>query len=121
MRLPVMPIATVGVVLAASGYPDAPRPGDEIAGLDRATASGALVFHGGTAGQAGTAGKAGAADTADGAYRTAGGRVLTVIGRGPDVAAARAQAEAAADLITFDGLQRRRDIGAVAVPVGAAP
>jgi phosphoribosylamine--glycine ligase len=107
-RLPVLPVATVGVVLAAAGYPDAPRRGDEIAGLDRATGTGALVFHGGTA------------CTDDGAYRTAGGRIVTVVGRGPDLAAARAQAEAAADLITFDGLQRRHDIGADAVPVGAA-
>jgi phosphoribosylamine--glycine ligase len=108
-RLPVLPIATVGVVLAAAGYPDAPRRDDEIAGLDAALATGALVFHGGTA------------RTDDGAYGTAGGRILTVVGRGADLAAARAQAEAAADLITFDGLQRRHDIAADAVPVGAGP
>jgi phosphoribosylamine--glycine ligase len=108
-RLPVLPIATVGVVLAAAGYPDAPRRDDEIAGLDAALATGALVFHGGTA------------RTDDGAYGTAGGRILTVVGRGADLAAARAHAEAAADLITFDGLQRRHDIAADAVPVGAAP
>ncbi len=55
-----------------------------------------------------------------GGYRTAGGRILTVVGRGPDLDAARAQAEAAADLIAFDGLQRRHDIGADSVPAGAA-
>ena len=47
-RLPVLPMATVGIVLAAAGYPDAPRPDDPIEGLDRARAAGALVFHGGT-------------------------------------------------------------------------
>jgi phosphoribosylamine--glycine ligase len=108
-RLPVLPIATVGVVLAAAGYPGAPRRDDEIAGLDAALATSALVFHGGTARRNGDA------------YRTAGGRILTVVGRGADLAAARAQAEAAADLITFDGLQRRHDIAADAVPVGAGP
>ena len=108
-RLPTLPIATVGVVLAAAGYPDVPRRGDEIVGIDRATATGALVFHGGTI------------RTESGAYHTAGGRILTVVGRGPDIAAARAQAEVAADIVTFDGLQRRHDIGADAVPVGAAP
>jgi phosphoribosylamine--glycine ligase len=104
-----LPVATVGVVPAAAGNPDAPRRDDEIAGLDAAEATGALLFHGGTT----------RAD--DGAYSTAGGRIVTVVGRGPDLAAARAQAETAADLITFDGLQRRHDIGADAVPVGAAP
>ena len=70
--------------------------------------AGALVFHGGTA-----------RDDAGG-YRTAGGRILTVVGRGPDVAVARAEAEAAADLVAFHGVQRRHDIGADAVPLEAA-
>jgi phosphoribosylamine--glycine ligase len=107
-RLPAVPIAAVGIVLAAAGYPDAPRRDDPIQGLDRARDAGALVFHGGTA-----------ADEAGG-YRTAGGRILTVVGRGPDLDGARAQAEVAADLIAFDGLQRRHDIGADSVPAGAA-
>jgi phosphoribosylamine--glycine ligase len=107
-RLPVLPIATVGIVLAAAGYPDAPRRDDAIEGLDRARAAGALVFHGGTA-----------RDDA-GSYRTAGGRILTVVGRGPDVAVARAEAEAAVDLVAFHGVQRRHDIGADAVPLEAA-
>ena len=54
---------------------------------------------------------AGTARDADGGYRTAGGRVMTVVGRGPDLASARDQAEMAAGMISFDGLQRRRDIG----------
>jgi phosphoribosylamine--glycine ligase len=107
-RVPVLPITTVGIVLAAAGYPDAPRRDDPIVGLDHARDAGALVFHGGTAGNA-----------SDG-FRTAGGRILTVVGRGPDLATARRQAEDAAGAIAFDGLQRRHDIGADAVPLGAA-
>ena len=70
------------IVLAAAGYPDAPRRGDAIEGLADAAATGALVFHAGTA------------RDADGTVRTAGGRVLTVVGRGTDLAAARAAADA---------------------------
>jgi phosphoribosylamine--glycine ligase len=98
-RLPVLPAATLAVVLAAAGYPDEPRHGDPIEGLHAARAAGALVFHAGTV------------RDADGGYRTAGGRILTIVGRGPDLIAARAQAEDAAERISFDGLQRRRDIG----------
>ena len=108
VRVPALPIATVGIVLAAAGYPDVPRRDDPIGGLDGVREAGTLVFHGAT--------------TADGTggYRTNGGRIVTVVGRGRDLETARAQAEAAADLITFDGLQRRHDIGADGVPLGAA-
>jgi phosphoribosylamine--glycine ligase len=101
-RLPVLPGATVAVVLAAAGYPDDPRPGDPIDGLDEAVAGGALVFHAGTR------------RDADGRYRTAGGRVLTVVGRGADLDAAREVADLAADRIHLAGSQRRRDIGRLA-------
>jgi phosphoribosylamine--glycine ligase len=100
-RLPVTREAAVGVVLAAPGYPDNPRRGDAIDGLDAAEAADALVFHAGTT-----------RDDETGAWRTAGGRVLTVVGRGADLDAARAAAERAADAIGWDGLQRRHDIGA---------
>ena len=106
-RLPTLPGATVALVLAAAGYPDAPRSGDRIDGLDAAAATGALVFHAGTA------------RDADGTIRTAGGRVLTVVGRGPDLAAAGEAATTAADRIHADGLQRRRDI-AVTGPTATA-
>ncbi len=99
-RLPTVPFAAVGIVLAAHGYPEAPRNGDVIAGLDSPAARAALVFHAGTR------------QDPDGTYRTHGGRVLTVVGRGPDLATARAAAERAADAVTFDGAQRRHDIGA---------
>lgn len=101
--LPAVAGAAVGIVLAAAGYPGSPRYGASIDGLEAARGSGALVFHAGTA-----------RDDA-GVYRTAGGRVLTVVARGTDLAAARAAAEAAAGEVTFEGCQRRRDI-ALAVP-----
>jgi phosphoribosylamine--glycine ligase len=56
---------------------------------------------------------------ATGALVTAGGRVLTVVATGRDVAAAADAAHAAADEIRFAGAQRRRDIGRSAVPAGA--
>ena len=99
-RLPVTRDAAVGVVLAAAGYPETPRKGDEIEGLDGALPAGALVFHAGTR------------RDERGAWHTAGGRVLTVVGRGPDVEAARNAAERAADAISWPGMQRRHDIGA---------
>ena len=99
-HLPTLPGAAVAIVLAAAGYPDAPRSGDRIEGLDDARATGALVFHAGTA------------RDADGTFRTTGGRLLTVVGRGADLAAARAAATTAADRIHARGLQRRHDIAA---------
>jgi phosphoribosylamine--glycine ligase len=110
-RLPTLPGATVALVLAAAGYPAQPRTGDPITGLEKAKASGALVFHAGTA------------RDADGTTRTAGGRILSVVARGPDVAAAAEAASTAADMIHAPGLQRRhdigRDIGQVAVGSGS--
>jgi phosphoribosylamine--glycine ligase len=109
-RLPTLAAATVGVVLAAAGYPEAPRGGDAIEGLHAARAAGALVFHAGTV------------RDEDGGFRTSGGRILTIVGRGADLAEARQRAESAADLVSFDGLQRRHDIGLaqseIAVPIG---
>lgn len=111
--LPVLPGATVGIILVSEGYPGTPKRGLPIAGIDAAEAEGALVFHGGSIGRPG------------GGYGTNGGRVLTVVGRGPDLPRARAAAESAADRISWDGLQRRHDIAATlpqapATPVGAA-
>ncbi len=98
-RLPVLPGAAVGVVLASEGYPGTPKRGLPIDGLEAAS-SAALVFHAGTVGRPG------------GGYGTSGGRVLSVVGRGPDLALARDAAERAAELISWDGMQRRRDIAA---------
>jgi phosphoribosylamine---glycine ligase len=112
-RLPAVPGAAVGIVLASEGYPGTPKRGLPIDGLEAAEAEGALIFHGGSIGRPG------------GGYGTNGGRVLTVVGRGPDLLAARAAAERAADRISWDGMQRRHDIASVLppaapVPVGAA-
>jgi phosphoribosylamine--glycine ligase len=106
--IPVIPGAMVGIVLAAAGYPARPRAGDPIAGLDDVRRAG-LVF-----------GSAIARDEG-GTERTAGGRVLTVVGRGPDLAGARAAAEGLAEMVRFDGLQRRRDIGIDLPPASTPP
>jgi phosphoribosylamine--glycine ligase len=86
----------VTVVLASAGYPESSSSGQEIHGLDRVPA-GAEVTYAGTARR-------------DGAFVTAGGRVLGVTALGADAAAARDAAYAAAGMIEFDGRQMRRDI-----------
>ena len=93
------PRAAVTVVLASKGYPASSSSGDVITGLDEAEAAGAEVTHAGTAEQGD-------------AIVTAGGRVLNVTALGDDVATARQAAYAAADMISFDGRQLRRDIAA---------
>jgi phosphoribosylamine--glycine ligase len=98
---------TVAVTLAAAGYPESPRTGDEIRGIAAARASGALVFG------------AGVDNDTEGSLVTRGGRVLTVVGRGPDLGSAADQAYEAADRISFAGKQRRRDIGRPLVAVTA--
>ncbi len=93
------PGASVAVVLAARGYPEAPETGTEIRGLDRAAAlPGARIFQSGTR-------------LADGKLVAAGGRVLTVTARGADLEEARARAYAAARAIDWPGGFYRRDIG----------
>jgi phosphoribosylamine--glycine ligase len=92
------PRAALGVVLAAAGYPDDPRTGDEIAGLDAAAALPGKVFHAATR-------------TVDGRIVTAGGRVLCAVGLGEGIAAAQQAAYALVDRIRWNGMQCRRDIG----------
>jgi phosphoribosylamine--glycine ligase len=92
----------VTLVLASKGYPATSSAGDVITGLD-AVPAGVEVTHAGTARHD------------DGTIVTAGGRVLNVTALGPDPAAARSAAYAAADLIKFDGRQLRRDIAQRAV------
>jgi phosphoribosylamine--glycine ligase len=98
--------AAVGIVLASDGYPEAPVGGDVIAGLDAAVADGALVFHAGTE------------RGADGAWRTRGGRAVTIVGVGPELARARDVAERAAGRVSFRGMRRRHDI---ALGAGVSP
>ena len=88
--------AAVCVVLASGGYPGSYETGRKIHGLD-ALPPGALAFHAGT-------------ETRDDGIYTAGGRVLGIVGTGPDVPAARANAYAAVDKVTFQDCQSRRDI-----------
>jgi len=96
----------VGVVLAAGGYPESAETGNAISGIEAASrVDGAMVFHAGTA-------------LRDGQLVTAGGRVLTVVGRGGSHRAAIDVAYTAASHIHFDGMQLRRDIGRKAL-VGA--
>lgn len=87
----------VGVVLAAEGYPESPRKGDIITGLDAANEIG-KVFH------------AGSKLNEKGELVTNGGRVLCVVGLGDDVKQAQAQAYQALEAVQFDGMQYRRDI-----------
>ncbi len=101
--------ASVTVVLASAGYPESSSKGDNITGVGRANGVNDVdVIHAGTA-------LVDAPEPGDAHHQhlvTAGGRVLAVRAVGYDVADARARAYAAADLISFDGLQRRSDIAA---------
>jgi phosphoribosylamine--glycine ligase len=90
--------AAACVVLASRGYPQAPQTGDPIEGVEEAEASGALVFHAGTA-------------LRDGQLVTHGGRVLSVVGRGATLAEAVAAAYRGANAVRFAGMHFRRDIG----------
>jgi phosphoribosylamine--glycine ligase len=95
--------AAVCVVLASAGYPRAVETGKRIHGLAEAASDpDVVVFHSGTKREG------------DG-FVTAGGRVLGVTARGPDVATATRRAYAAADRIHFEGKHMRRDIAARAL------
>jgi phosphoribosylamine--glycine ligase len=97
----------VGVVLASRGYPESSESDQPIHGLEAAAAvNGAMVFHAGTARR-------------DGRIVTAGGRVLTVVGRGRTYRDAIDTAYAAAAHIRFDGMQMRHDIGQKALRAAA--
>lgn len=97
-RLGWSPLACVTVVLASGGYPDNHPMGLPITGLeDAASIPDVMVFHAGTARR-------------DGRVVTAGGRVLSVSALGDDVATARRLAYEAASLISFEGMQYRKDI-----------
>ena len=97
--------AALGVVLAAGGYPDAPRRGDAIEGLDGVDAQrhpDVRVFHAGTSGE-------------NGRVVVSGGRVLCVTALGDSVRQAQRAAYGAIAGIRFDGMQFRTDIGHRAV------
>jgi phosphoribosylamine---glycine ligase len=92
-------VASICVVMAANGYPDAPIAGSEIRGLDAAAGDPDIkIFHAGTK-QEGEC------------IVAAGGRVLGVTATGPDLSAARDRAYRAVDRIDWPGGFCRRDIG----------
>ena len=90
--------AALGVVLASDGYPDKPVLGKTIKGLEEIDRKKAFAYHAGTVKE-------------HSGFKTAGGRVLTVVGTGVDLIAARAAAYEAVEKITFERMQLRRDIG----------
>jgi phosphoribosylamine---glycine ligase len=95
--------AAVTVVVAAPGYPAAPETGGVISGLDVADKTpGAIVLHAGTA------------LDANGDVISTGGRVLSVVGTGPSVRAARDAAYDAVGCLHLDGAHFRTDIAAAA-------
>jgi phosphoribosylamine--glycine ligase len=95
--------ASCCIVLAAPGYPEEPKPGLVITGVEEAAkVEGVQIFHAGTK------------RDAEGRLVTSGGRVLNIAAVGRDLAEARERAYEAADQIHFDGKVMRRDIGAKA-------
>lgn len=91
--------SAVAIVLASRGYPESSESGNPISGLaDASIMRDTAIFQAGTA-------------IANGKVVTAGGRVLAVVARGADADGARAAAYAAANKVSFDGMQRRDDIG----------
>jgi len=99
------PRTAVTVVMAAEGYPESPRTGDVIAGLEAADArEDVSVLHAGTR----------TSEDGAGDVLTAGGRVLSVVALGADLDEARARAYAAVDEISWDGEQHRSDIAEAA-------
>jgi phosphoribosylamine--glycine ligase len=105
IELAVNDEACVTVVVAAENYPEAGDSGTRIDGVEAAEASGALVFHAGTA-------------VRDGRLVTNGGRILNVTASGASVEDARARVYEACELISFEGARYRRDIAEGAVRVG---
>ncbi len=92
------PRASLGVVMAAGGYPGTYDKGKAISGLDAADGDDTKVFHAGTALDGTT-------------VRTNGGRVLCVVGLGETVSEAASAAYASVDRIAWDGAFVRHDIG----------
>jgi len=105
------PDPAVCVVLASEGYPESPRTGDPIAGLDEAGAlPGVTVFHAGTT-----------VDRVTGGIVTAGGRVLGVTALGGTLEEARDRAYAGVAAISWPGMRHRSDIAREAVDESASP
>ena len=106
VELAAGPESAVTVVLAAAGYPEAPRSGAPIDGIRAAESQGALVFHAGTA-------------LKGDSLVAAGGRVLDVTALGESVADARERAYRAVEHIELPEVQYRHDIALAAVHANA--
>jgi phosphoribosylamine--glycine ligase len=107
--IPTVPGVAVGVVLASAGYPGPVTAGVPIHGVnDAERVDGVQVLHAGTA-------------LKDDRLVTAGGRVLTVVGRGPSFDEAIARAYDGVSTIAFEGMQYRRDIGQKALTATRVP
>ncbi len=94
--------AAVTVVVAAHGYPGTVRTGDEVSGLEGVAGAGATALHAGTA------------RDGEGRLVSAGGRVLSVVGGGASLAAARDAAYAGVGALVMEGSRHRSDIAAAA-------
>ena len=94
--------AAVGVVVASEGYPEAPVTGRRLEGPEPSASADdgdILVFHGGTRRSTGRP------------FETGGGRVLTIVGRGPTLPDARAAAYRAVEDVRLEGGRYRTDVG----------
>ena len=101
--------AAVGVVIASEGYPEGPVTGRRLDGADPASASDdgdVLAFHAGTR------------RLSDRTFETTGGRVATIVGRGPTIEDARAAAYRGVADVQLEGAAWRTDIGALHVDDG---
>jgi phosphoribosylamine---glycine ligase len=97
--------AALGIVMAAEGYPDAPRTGDAISGLDEAARLPGKIFHAGTR-------------LSGDQVLVSGGRVLCATAVGTTVAEAQQSAYALANAVHWPGAVYRRDIGYRAIGRG---
>jgi len=103
VKLEWLPTHAANIVLASGGYPDAYERGYPIHGLENAqNVPDAVIFHAGTLAEGGT-------------IKTAGGRVLGVSAVGSPLYVAIRRAYAAAELVTFEGKQYRKDIGSKSI------
>ncbi|MDE7380741.1 MAG: phosphoribosylamine--glycine ligase [Muribaculaceae bacterium] len=99
-QMELSPIHAVGVVLTAEGYPDNPRKGDTITGIQQARNLGCSVYTGAVS-----------TNPEDGAILTDGGRIATVVGLSDNPSDARNLAYKGVNLIDFYGKYNRSDIG----------